>query len=195
MYLFVDTETGGLMPKHSLLTVSCIVVDKDFHIIPVDTYNPGLYLQIKHEEYALTAGALSVNKIDLVAHNASGVTLADAKYMLTKYLQRACVITGKKRFVPAGHNVAFDTQFLRAHLLDDREWDQYFTYPFFDTAVIARFLNAVGQHDTGYSLTKLRDRFVPHASAGDMHNAEVDNLVAIELAKKFVDMWPSQIRF
>jgi hypothetical protein len=39
-------------------------------------------------------------------------------------------------------------------------------------------------------LTALRDRFVPHANAGDMHNAEVDNLVAIELAKKFVNMLP-----
>jgi len=189
MYLFVDTETGGLTPRHSLLTVSCIVTDKDFHIIPVETYNPGLYLQIKHDEYALTAGALAVNKLDLVAHNASGVTLADAKYMLTRYLQRACVITGKKRFVPAGHNVTFDTQFLRAYLLDEREWDQYFTYPAFDTAAIARFLNAVGRHDGGYSLTRLRDKFIPSVSAGDMHNAEVDNLVAIELAKKFVSLW------
>lgn len=190
MYLFVDTETGGLTPKHSLLTVSCIAVDKDFNILPIDDNNPGLYLQIKHDHYALSAGALAVNKIDIVSHNAVGVTIADAKYMLTKYIKQVTTVTGKRRLVPAGHNVAFDVQFLRAYLLDDAEWDQYFTYPAFDTAAIARFLNAAGFVSGGYSLTALRDRFVPHATAGDMHNAEVDNLVAIELAKKFVNMLP-----
>lgn len=192
MYLFVDTETGGLTPKSSLLTVSCILVDKDFHIIPVDEHNPGLYLRIKHEEYALTAGALSVNKINIADHHESGTTLRDAKYLLNQYLKKATMITGKRRFVPAGHNVAFDVQFLRAYLIDDAGWDEYFTYPAFDTASIARFMNAAGYVDGGYSLTALKNKFVPHAAGAQMHNAEVDNLVAIELAKKFVALVAKQ---
>jgi DNA polymerase III alpha subunit (gram-positive type) len=112
--------------------------------------------------------------------------------MLTKYVKQATQVTGKKRLVPAGHNVPFDVQFLRAYLLDDIEWDQYFTYPAFDTAAIARFLNAAGLVSGGYSLTALRDKLIPHVNAGAMHNAEVDNLVAIELAKKFLNMVPKQ---
>jgi DNA polymerase III epsilon subunit-like protein len=192
MYLFVDTETGGLTPKSSLLTVSAIVVDKDFHILPIEEFNPGLYLQIKHDNYALTAGALAVNKIDLAAHHAAAVTLQDAQYLLLKYIKKATEITGKKRLVPAGHNVAFDVQFLRAYLIDEVGWDQYFTYPAFDTAAIARFLNAAGIVGGGYSLTSLRNKFLPAMNNLTLHNAEVDNLVAIELAKKFVACIPTQ---
>lgn len=187
MYLFIDTETGGLTPQHSLLTVSCIGVDENFNIIPVPATAPGLYLRIKHEEYALTAGALSVNKIDLSQHHASGLSLQEAQTALRYFLDDVMRRTGKKRLVPAGHNVGFDVQFIRANLLTDREWDAFFTYPAFDTAAIARFLNATGQHDWGYSLTRLRDKFVPHMQ-GELHNAEVDNLVTIELAKKFVSL-------
>lgn len=186
MYLFIDTETGGLTPQHSLLSVSCIGVDKDFNIISVPTVAPGLYLRIKHEEYALTAGALSVNKIDLLQHHAAGLTLQEARSALRTFIADVMLRCGNKRLVPAGHNVGFDVQFIRANLLTDTEWDNYFTYPVLDTAAIARFLNAAGQHDGGYSLQRLRDKFVPHVqSAGAMHHAEIDNLVTIELAKKF----------
>lgn len=187
MYLFVDTETGGLTPQHSLLTVSCIGVDENFNIIPVPATAPGLYLRIKHEEYALTAGALSVNKIDLSQHHAAGISLQDAQTALRYFLADVLRVSGKKRLVPAGHNVGFDVQFIRANLLTDSEWDSFFTYPAFDTAAVARFLNAAGQYSGGYSLTRLRDKFVPHMS-GDLHNAEVDNLTTIELAKKFVSL-------
>jgi DNA polymerase III alpha subunit (gram-positive type) len=192
MYLFIDTETGGLTPKSSLLTVSCIAADRDFNVIPIDDCNPGLYMGIKHEEYSLTAGALSVNKINLVNHHAEAVSVADARYTLMKYIRRATEVTGKRRLVPAGHNVSFDVQFLRAYLIDDNEWDQYFTYPAFDTAAIARFFNAVGIVGGGYSLTSLRNNLVPHVGALEMHDAETDNLVAIELAKKFVSLVPQQ---
>lgn len=193
MYLFVDTETGGLTPQHSLLTVSCIGVDENFDIIPVASGVPGLYLRIKHEEYALTAGALSVNKIDLAQHHAAGLTPPEAQKALLYFLADIMKRCGKKRLVPAGHNVGFDVQFLRANLLTDEQWDQHFTYPAFDTAAIARFLNAAGRHDGGYSLGRLCTKYVPHMSGADLHNAEVDNLTTIELAKKFVTMVPKQI--
>jgi DNA polymerase III alpha subunit (gram-positive type) len=169
--------------------VSCIGVDENFDIISRSPRWPtGLYLKLKHEEYALTAGALSVNKINIVEHNATGLTLRDAQTMLLAFLDEMLQLSGRKRLVPAGHNVGFDVQFIRANLLDDAQWDRYFTYPAFDTAAIARFLNATGKHDGGYSLGRLRDKFVPRMSGGDLHNAEVDNLTTIALAKKFVDM-------
>jgi DNA polymerase III alpha subunit (gram-positive type) len=187
MYFFFDTETGGLRPEHSLLTLSGIIADKDFNIVPVEPGSSGLYLKIKHEQYALTAGALSVNKIDLNEHHSSAMTVRDAQYVLRQFLNRARDVTGKRRLIPAGHNVAFDAQFLKAYLLTEAEWEDFFTYPAFDTAAIARFFNAVGFVQGGFSLTSLRDRFVPDAS-GQMHNAEIDNLTTIALARKFVSM-------
>lgn len=187
MYLFMDTETGGLTPQHSLLTVSCIAVDENFGIIPRRNQEHGLYLTIKHDEYRLTAGALSVNKIDLAAHNAAAMSLPLATTTLLGFLEEMLHITNKQRFVPAGHNVNFDVQFIRAYLLDAVQWDRYFTYPMLDTAVVARFLNATGKHPGGYSLGRLRDTYVPDA-AGDLHNAETDNLTTIALAHKFASM-------
>lgn len=192
MYLFIDTETGGLTPQYSLLTVSCILADKDFNVVPVDAHSPGLYLSLKHDEYVLTAGALSVNKINIATHHDAAADMPAARNALRQFLQRATTITGKKRLVPAGHNVAFDVQFLRAYMLDAETWDQYFTYPFLDTAAVARFLNAANVYSGGYSLTALRNRFLPDAKNLTMHNAEIDNLVAIELAKKFVALVPQQ---
>jgi oligoribonuclease (3'-5' exoribonuclease) len=194
MYLFVDTETGGLTPEHSLLTVSCIIVDEHFNIIPVaaEDGRPGLYLDIKHDEYSLTSGALSVNKINLVEHDKHATAIPEARSMLRAFLNRGLQAMNKKRFVPAGHNVGFDVRFLQAYLLSPEEWDQYFTYPALDTAAVARFFNAAGIHAGGYSLGRLRDKFIPHASGGDLHNAEIDNLTAIELAKKFVSLVPRQ---
>lgn len=192
MYLFIDTETGGLTPQYSLLTVSCILADKDFNIVPVDDWAPGLHLKVQHEEYALTAGALKVNKINIAEHHENSVPLSVAEARIHQYIQRARALSGKQRLVPAGHNVAFDVQFLRAYLLDNKSWDSYFTYPVLDTAVAARFLNAAGLFSGGYSLTALQKKLIPHLGALDMHDAEVDNLVAIELAKKFVSMLPTQ---
>lgn len=187
MYLFMDAETGGLTPQHSLLTVSFIVVDEQFNVVRLPTDNPGLYLRIRHDEYALTAGALAVNKINLVEHHDKGVKIADAATMLLDFVSRARAVTNKKRLIPAGHNVNFDVQFIRANLLTDTQWNEYFTYPFLDTASIARFLNSAGVYSGGYSLTALRSRFLP-GMTGDLHNAEADNLVTIELAKTFAYM-------
>lgn len=188
MYLFVDTETGGLTPQHSLLTVSCIVADGDLNVIPIGNQSPGLYMSIAHEQYNIAAGALAVNGIDLVAHNKSALPVPAAKQVLLDFIRDALRATGKKRLVPAGHNVAFDVQFLQAYLLTAAEWDEYFTYPALDTAAVARFYNAAGRYAGGYSLGKLRDRFMPHDAGQSLHNAEIDNLTAITLAKKFVSM-------
>jgi DNA polymerase III epsilon subunit-like protein len=187
MYLFMDAETGGLTPQHSLLTVSFIVVDERFNIVPLGEDNPGLYLRIRHDEYALTAGALAVNKINLVEHNEKGLPLPAAAERMRDFLRRGCAATNKKRLIPSGHNVNFDVQFVRANLLTDEQWNEFFTYPFLDTAAIARFLNAAGMYSGGYSLTALRSRFLP-GMTGDLHNAEADNLVTIELAKTFAYM-------
>jgi DNA polymerase III epsilon subunit-like protein len=197
MYLFMDTETGGLTPEHSLLTVSVIPVDKDFQIVPVDYYDPffnqtthtdsGIYVAIKSDTYVLDQEALAVNKIDIVEHDKTAVPIAVARELICGFAEHCRKLFGKKYLVPAGHNVAFDVKFLKAHVLSEQEWDRLFTYPALDTAAIARFLNAAGYIGGGYSLTSLRDKFLSD-DFGVAHNAEVDNLTTIALAQKFTEM-------
>lgn len=189
MYLFFDTETGGLTPDYSLLTASFIAVDENFDIVPVPEMPAGLYLQIKHDNYALTSGALQVNKIDIVEHDKHALPLADAQRDLHLYIQDVLSVTGRRALVPAGHNVEFDKRFVLQYLLSPEDWEKYFTYPVLDTAIVARFLAAAKLHDRGFSLGRLLKKFVPAFDSGhDLHNAEIDTLATIMLAKKFATM-------
>ena len=197
MYLFIDTETGGLTTDHSLLTISLIPVDKQFQIIPITYTDPltgqpsytesGLYLGVKHDKYVLTKEALAVNKIDIAEHDKTAVPLAAARTLVLAFISHVAQVCGKKYLVPAGHNVGFDAGFVRTYLLSNEEWERFFSYPALDTAATARFLNAAGVIGSGYSLTSLRDKFLG-APLGAAHDAEVDNLTSIALARKFAQM-------
>lgn len=202
MYLFMDTETGGLTTDRSLLTVSMIPVDKDFQIVPIDYFDPiaqqvlhtdcGLYVAVKHDTYVVDKQALAVNKINIVEHDATAVPLALTRELFNSFIRHTLQTFNRKYLVPAGHNVAFDANFIKAYLLTESEWDTFFTYPALDTAAAARFLNAAGVIGGGYSLTSLRNKFVPHMN-GELHNAETDNLTTIELAKRFTAMMPKSL--
>jgi DNA polymerase III epsilon subunit-like protein len=195
MYLFIDAETGGLDTEHNLLTLSAIVTDKDFHVVPVpvpwseqDDVPGCLYLQIKSDQYVVSPGALSVNKIDLVRHTENGIDLEEAQQRFKYFLKAGLAATGKSRLVPAGHNVPFDLKFVWKFLMPENAWRDFCTHPALDTAVVARFFNAAGRISGGCSLVTLRERF--GIETGSAHNAEVDNLATIELAKRFVAMVP-----
>lgn len=198
MYLFIDTETGGLTPDRSLLTVSMIPVDKELQIIPIEYYDPlqnttshtdaGLYLALKHDTYVVDKQALAVNKLNVVEHDESAVPLPLAHDLVCSFIRQVLKTVGRKYLVPAGHNVAFDVAFLKSQLFTPAEWDEFFTYPFFDTAVTARFLNAAGViGSTGYSLTALRSKFL-EGPYGEAHDAEVDNVMSLMLAQKFASL-------
>lgn len=196
MYLFMDTETGGLTPDRSLLTASFIPVDKNFGIMPLTYFDPlmqrtehaecGLYLAIKPETYVIDQEALAVNKINIAEHERDAVPIDMARRLIASFVEAARKESGKKYLVPAGHNVAFDVQFLKAHIFTEDEWDKLFTYPMLDTAAAARFLNAAGAIDGGYSLTAMRSKFLSD-DFGVAHNAEVDNLTTIALAQRLTE--------
>lgn len=187
MYLFIDTETGGVTTDHSLLSVSAIATDKRFNIINVDEHPSGITILIKSPKYVVNAKALSINKIDLILHDQLAVPMAEARLRLLSYLDKALCMTNKRAFVVAGHNVEFDRKFVTAHLLTTDDWEKYMTYPVLDTAVIARFMNAIGLHDRGYSLSHLVSSFSPDYQAGVMHNSHNDTLATIELARQMVN--------
>lgn len=192
MYLFFDTETGGLTPDHSLLTLSAIVTDSNFNIVPVHEFEPGVYVRVKHNPYVTHKKAMEVNKIDLADNDANGFTVAETQEIFVSFVKEAIAVTGCRKLIPAGHNVPFDMRFLHAHVLPETHWGQYFTHPPLDTCAVARFLTATNVISGGCGLTHLRDVF--GIETGTAHNAESDNLAAIALARKFVELVPHSIQ-
>ncbi|NBO38255.1 3'-5' exonuclease, partial [bacterium] len=170
MYLFFDTETGGLQPNHSLLSVSAIAVDPQLQIVPVLNMYPGLHLRVKHENYVVTEQAMQINKIDLAVHDQIGLTVSETIEKLQMFFDEARVIMGVQRLIPAGHNVAFDMRFLQAQLFPEKQWDTFFKNPPLCTCAIARFFNAANRLTVGCGLEKLCTHF--GIDAGDAHNAE-----------------------
>ena len=188
MYLFIDTETGGTSTEYSLLTATAILTDEYFDIIPIGRNCRGITLHIKSEIYTVSAKALSVNKIDLVQHDQISISAQQAREDLLQFLNEARSKTGRRAFVVAGHSVDFDRRFLLAHLMSQTDWDEYMTYPTLDTAVMARYLAAIGLHDHGFSLSRLVHKYCPKYYTGEMHDSCNDVLATIELARALVNM-------
>lgn len=186
MYLFFDTETGGLTTDYSLLTVSAIVTDPQFKIICVHDLKPGLYLRIKYPEYKTSVRALAINKINLDDHDAFGFSVAESSEAFEAFLSEAKRAAGVRRFIPAGHNVRFDIDFLQSYLMPPNKWGKYFSVPPFDTCAIAKLFNSAGRIKVGCGLEKLCVHFKIPLNAA--HHAEDDNVATIHLAKKFVNM-------
>lgn len=188
MYVFFDTETGGLTPDYSLLTVSAIVADAQLNAVTIHDLCPGLYLRLKHANYVTHKRALEVNKIDLADHDRIGFTVAEATEALDSFLTEAKKLLGVQRFIPAGHNVPFDIRFLQAYLLPEKRWEHFFMNPPLDTCATARFFTAANRLAVGCGLEKLRAYF--GIDTGMAHNAESDNLASLELARRFIQLLP-----
>jgi hypothetical protein len=191
MYLFFDTETGGLTPDYSLLTLSAIVADSQFNIVSIHDMDPGVYLRLKHANYVTHPRAMEVNRIDLREHDAEGFSVADARDIFLAFVKEAVSATGVRKLIPAGHNVPFDMRFLHAHLLPADEWENYFTHPALDTCAVARFFSSANLISCGCSLVALRRAF--NIETGAAHNAENDNLASLKLARRFLQLMPKQL--
>lgn len=180
MYVFIDTETGGLTPDYSLLTLAAAVTDEDFNIRDIVCFG------IHGPTYCVTKEAMEVNQINLVDHAKSALSSTAAAARLREFLINGAALTGRKKLIPAGHNVAFDLRFIHAQLIDEVSWNEYCTYPALDTVAIARFFVAAKRITGSCSLPAMRKLF--QIETGSAHNAESDMLASIELAKKFVQM-------
>lgn len=191
MYLFFDTETGGLTPDHSLLTLSAIVTDRQFNIVTVHDMDPGVYMRLKYDRYVTHPRAMEVNKINLDEHDEHGFTVPEAREIFESFVKEGRAATGESKLIPAGHNVPFDTRFVQAYLMPEDQWSRYFTHPAFDTCAIARFFTAANLLSGGCGLPALREKF--GIATGTAHNAENDNLATVLLAKKFLELMPKQM--
>jgi len=179
-YLFMDTETGGTNAEvHTLLTAYFAICDKDLVIID------DLELQLKPEDVSqikVEMEAMQVNKIDLQEHlnDPNTVTYAVGKERLKSFLQKHKIKGKRKSYMPAGHNVAFDKDFIWAQLIPQEEFEETVHYRTVDTSNITTFLKDVEilPEDVG-NLVSLVEHFnIPKLEA---HNAKGDVRMNIEV--------------
>jgi DNA polymerase III alpha subunit (gram-positive type) len=180
MFVFVDTETGGLTPDYSLLTVAAALVDKNFNVIDKTCFG------VKPAVYVVHPDAMRVNKINLTEHAATSMSQSRAAEELTHFLQRGLEMTASEKLIPVGHNIAFDLSFIWEQLIPEDAWKRYCTYPALDTAAVARFYAVSNIIPNFCSLVALRQLF--KIETGEAHNAMADVLATVELAKKFVSI-------
>ena len=180
-YICLDTETGGISPDTSLLTVFFAVLDQDFNVTDEIDFN------LKPEDgiYRVTAGGLMVNKINLVEHDKTAILVKDAKTPLYEFLKKN---NHGEKLIPIGHNVAFDiSRIKRDGLISEGSWETFVSYRCVDTGVVCQFLRAAGlfPEDVSGSLGSLVGYFrIP--SIGELHNAKTDTLQTVSVLKELL---------
>ena len=178
-FLVYDTETGGLNPEDSsLLTAYFAVVDANFEIVD------DLGLILKSSPYLVNAGALKVNNIDLVKHDAEAISLEEGESLLLDLI-KAHGGFGKKALTPVGHNVSFDDDFIFTHLIPKKEFQKYVSYHKLDTISIANFLKLRGliPSDQKISLGNLAEFL--GIKVKNAHDAKGDVFMTIAVLKAF----------
>jgi len=176
-YIALDTETGGVTPETSLLTLFLAVLNENFCVVDE------LDLKVKPDDgnYVTTARALEINKINLIEHDKVAIPYKEAKTLLYKFIEKN--YQGEK-LIPVGHGVAFDVRRIYPTLISQGSWENFVSYRVLDTGNAAQFLRAAGlfPRDVSGSLGSLVEYFkLP--SKGELHNAKTDVLQTVEVLK------------
>ena|SRR5271166_4806596 len=184
-HIAFDCETGGLLAKDcSLLTVYFTVLDQNLNFLSE------LPLAIKPDNnapYQVTAGAMAVNKIDLIKHDQIAISESEARQRLYNYLKMESE-SGKIKLVPVGQNIKFDIDFVNAHLLNKSGWDYFCSYRVMDTGIIGQFLRNVGL--IPYSVTGSLSsyaKFYGINPPGPLHDAKTDTLLTVLVLKAMLE--------
>jgi hypothetical protein len=174
-FLPFDCESGGIGEEISLLTAHFAVCDAGWNIIDE------LSLALKPKEidetgsaiYKVTAAALEINKIELIAHNKIAITKAEAGQQLRAFLWKYKPKEGW--LVPMGKNIQGDIDWVNHHILGANEWRKYVSYKTYDLTSLITFLKRTGKlpQDAPESLEGMAKfigfNFVPHTADGDTH--------------------------
>lgn len=180
-YLHMDCEMGGRELKYSLLTAYFMVTDSDFQKLG------DLYLRVKPDDgtYIVSGQGMSVNKIDLIAHDKIAVPYKQAKPLLFNFLKSF----GNVKLTPVGHGVRGDIEHVQDKLISEGSWEQFCTYHYIDTSVVLQFLRACGKmpSDCDGSVSALAKYFGIDIQ-GDLHDASVDTKATCAVLKEFVKL-------
>lgn len=179
MYLAIDSETGGIDPKTTcLLTATFFVLDHKFELVDK------LESFIKYPVYQVSAGALNVNKINLVEHEVKAKERSEVGFEVDAFLAK---YSRQERLTVIGQNVAFDIGFLK-EWLPEVNWSTRISYRVIDTYPIAQYLQLVGLLPFGLklSLGGLAEHFqIEHENA---HDATADVITTVAVLKKMLDL-------
>lgn len=178
LYLPFDTETGGIRGDVCLLSAHFAVADKDFNILDE------LDLLVKPDDghYMLTARALEINKIDIMAHDKVAIEYKKAGGMIRDFIWKHSD-NGKIKLMPVGKNVAFDVLKVTDNLLNSKTFHQYVSYRVYDITTLVELVKRAGLLPYGApdSLEELCHHYeIPI----DAHTAKGDNLSGVALVKK-----------
>lgn len=183
-YLAFDCETGGQLEKDtSLLTVHFLVLDEKFEI----TAELPLVIRPNSGVYQLTAGAMAVNKIDIIEHDKIATSASDAGQKLRQFLIQHSN-DGAIKLVPLGHNVYFDLAYVWEHLLGKLTFNKYCSYRILDTGVLAEALKAAGRlpDNNKGGLAFLVEHL--GLKVEEYHTARGDTLMTVDVCKALIDL-------
>jgi len=188
-YIALDLETGGIGLPCSLLTGYFAIVNPNLMVAAECS------LTIKPDDgiYHVQAKGMEVNGIDIVKHDATAMPLKEASTWLYNFLNSAYsefLKSNKQKFIPLGHGVRQDIEFMIASKLISRgTWEQFVSHRSLDTSSSARFLQACGllPSDLSGSLVSLADYFGV-VREGAAHDARVDTLASIEVLRHLMEV-------
>jgi DNA polymerase III epsilon subunit-like protein len=184
--LVLDTETGGVDPdRHSLLSIGAVVWEDG-------RQGAELEVLVAEPDFIVTARAMEINRIDLVAHSRQAVAPADALAILTRFVvdQFRQELASGEKVVLAGHNIGFDVGFLkRLFRAAGSDFEALFSHRSLDTASVLRFLSLAGMVPEAAAASNEAFRYLKiEISEADRHTALGDARATAELLTRLVEL-------
>lgn len=189
-FIAMDVETGGIGDDKSLLTAYFGLFSyKNNNFVKEDELD--LKIKPDNKVYCITAESLTINKINIVEHDAVAITQRAAGTELYKKLDNWYKSNSGNKLIPVGHNVAFDIRKVKTTLVSEGNWEKFVSYRVIDTCTIAQFMRIKGTlpYDQSISLVNLAEYFDKDKDkeiAGVFHEARYDALTTIKVLEKLL---------
>lgn len=178
MYIAFDTETTGVAYDSQVLSAYFIILDKDLN--KIDDFN----VNLKYPTYHVSAIALECNKIDLILHDKTAVTIQEASVSFNEFLTKN---KSFEKLIPLGHNISFDIKMITRQLISEEKYNVFFNTLTVDTLTKARFLKKNKKLEcTSLSLGNLCRYLNIQVNDDAFHDAKYDTLMTIELYKVLI---------
>ncbi len=192
-----DTETGGLTPQHSVLSVGALVGNLDTGEV-VDGFESLVRLPAI-SDYNVTEQAMSINGLDLVQCMEEGKPPEEVGQALVDlHVNTGAALIG-------GHNFAYDVRMLCANIFncDEPEFTSMFGYRMLDSCPIIRTLQGVDNWGAAAKLgtackamkIDMSDfdkvcgsLFTYESRRSGFHGAIFDSLATFRIMKRFRDV-------
>jgi DNA polymerase III alpha subunit (gram-positive type) len=181
-YICFDTETGGTTLDTSLFTACFVALDENLNV--VDELD--LLVKPDNDQYVVTAQALTVNHINIIAHDGVAIQYKTEKPKLYQFLQKNSN-GGAEKLTPIGHGIYFDILRIKQDLIGAGTWDTFVSYRTIDTSIICQFLRAAKlfPDDVSGSLGSLVSYF-NLSPQGELHTARTDTLQTVAVLKELL---------